>query len=190
MSLIDLIGSSIIAGAIIAAIIAMTFVLSGSTLEFKSDLNTQETTAEFTKVLQWDFAKIGTGVSTGPKVLFATSDSLGFRGDIDNNGTLDTVIYRKGAPGDLAETPNPDDFLLFRIVSGGGTQESMAIKIGLTRFTMTYLDSTGGPTTNANNVRGMKVEALVQSEYTMPDVDYAGVYWENTIYPRNLNLTK
>ena len=190
MSLIDLIGSSIIAGAIIVAIIALTFVLSGSTIEIKNDLNTQETMSEFTKVLQWDIAKIGYGVPDEAKVLVASPDTLCFRGDIDNDGALDTVLYRKGTPDLLPETQNPNDFVLYRTVSGGGTSKTAAIKVGLVSFTMAYLDSTGGSTLVAANVRGLKFEALIQSEYTLPDADYAGVYWENTMYPRNLNLRK
>jgi hypothetical protein len=106
----DIVGPSLLAAAVIAAILGLNYLLFDSRQQFGEDVNVQEQMVEFTKVVEWDFAKIGNKDTTGVPVLIAKPDTFMFAGDMDNNGTFDTVMYFKGSPANLSWTPNPDDF--------------------------------------------------------------------------------
>jgi len=188
MTFIDIIGSTLLGATVIVAIMGLNLLLSDSSRQVGSDLNVQENTVEFTKSIQWDFAKIGYRDTTGAPILVAKQDSVVFLGDIDNSGSVDTVRYYKGLPEELTWTPNPNDFLLMKEV--GNASQTMQMNIGLTKFQLTYFDSTGGVTADPKLVRGLKIAAVVQSPYATVDSVYSGAYWENTIYPRNLNVSK
>jgi len=188
MSVIDIVGSTLLGAAVLLAIFGMNFVLSDSSQQFGADLNAQENMVEFTKAIQWDLAKIGYRDTTRAPILVARPDTLVFLGDIDNDGTVDVVKYYKGSPAMLSSTPNPNDFILYRIIVN--KTENLAMNLGLTKFQLSYVDSTGTLTLDPKLVRGVKIVAMVQSPYSAADSAYSGAYWENTIYPRNLNVNK
>ena len=188
MTLMDIVGPSLLAAAVIAAIIGLNYLLFDSRQQFGEDVNVQEQMVEFTKVIEWDFAKIGHRDTTGVPILIAKPDTFMFAGDMDNNGTFDTVMYFKGSPTKLSWTPNPDDFILYKVLVN--TSDTMKMNLGLTKFDLTYLDSTGAATANPTLVRGLKVATVVESPYWSGDGVQSGAYWENTIFPRNLNVSK
>jgi len=188
MSFMELVGTTVLAGAIILAVLGMNFLVSDSSRDFGSDLIVQQTMADFTQLIQRDFAKIGYRVAAGPAILISRPDTLKFLGDIDNNGAIDTVLYFKTPPSSLTSTKNPNDFLLCRVVSPN--TRTLKMGMGLTRFDLTYIDSTGASTLNPARVRGMKISGRFESQSPRADGRYSGSYWENTIYPRNLNLAR
>ena len=188
-SIIELVGSTIIGATVIGALIGIMVLLSASTQEIAADVNAQETMSDFVKIIQWDFAKIGNRVSSGCPLLLAKADTVIFRGDIDNNGTVDTVAYVKGNPAQRGKTLNPRDFMLYRLIFKAGLPDTTKLNVGLTNFTISYFDSTGAVTTNPNFVRGLNIAASLESPYSTSDNVYSGVSWQNTIYPRNLNVS-
>jgi len=187
MTSMDLTISSIIGGAVIALIIGLNFFMSNSNTQFKAELTAQQSMADFKRLLQYDCDKIGYRDTTGRPVLTAKSDTLVFLGDVDDNGSVDRVSYFKASPAQRTRTENPNDFLVYRVVAPADTTK---INVNLTRFEFTYYDSSGATTTNASNVRGIKVTAQLESANVQANGAYAGVAWENTFYPRNLNLPK
>ena len=188
MTLMDIIGPSLVAAAVIAAIIGLNYLLLDSRQQFGEDVNVQAQMVEFTKVIEWDFAKIGNKDTTGVPILIASPDTFMFAGDMDNNGTFDTVMYYKGSLEKLSWTPNPGDFILYKVLEN--TSDTMKMNLGLTKFDLTYLDSTGTPTVNPSLVRGLKVAMMVESPNWNGDGAHSGAYWENTIFPRNLNFKR
>src|SRR5438094_706771 len=130
MSWLDIIGSTLLAGAVILAVIGLNFLFTDSTRNFGSDLSTQENMVGLTERIQWDFAKIGYRVTNGKRILVSKSDTLMFAGDMDNNGTVDTVKYFKGSTSTRSNTHNPKDFLLYRV----SKTDTMKLNEGLTRF--------------------------------------------------------
>ncbi|MBM2840127.1 MAG: hypothetical protein HW412_655 [Bacteroidetes bacterium] len=188
-SIIDLVGSTIIGATVIGVLIAIMFLLSASSQEITAEVNVQETMADFVKTVQWDFAKIGNRVSSGSGLLVASADMVIFRGDIDNNGTIDTVAYLKGKPAQRTGTPNPRDFMLYRLIYKAGRPDTTRMGMGLTNFTLSYFDSTGAVTSNPSLVRGLNIAASLESPYSTTDNQYPGVAWQSTIYPRNLNVS-
>ncbi len=188
MALFDIIGSTLLAAAVIVAILAMNVFLYDSSAEIGADVNAQENMTQFTKSIQWDFSKIGNRDPSRNSVLVAKADTFMFRGDLDNNGSLDTVKYFKGPVSRLSSTPNPRDFILYRVTYR--PLDTLKIYAGLTMFALTYYDSTGASTLIPQKVRGFKVTARMESPFSNSDSASTGVAWEDMIFPRNLNLTK
>ncbi len=187
-SLLEIVGTTFIAGALILVVLGLNFLFADSSQDFGSDLSAQQSMADFTRTIQSDFAKIGCRVPSGPVILVARPDSLTFRGDIDNNGIVDTVQYYKAPVSSLSSTENPNDFLLYRLTRPN--MHTIRMNPGLTRFDLTYIDSTGASTLVPARVRGVKISGRIESPSPRTDGQYSGSYWENTIYPRNLNLTR
>ncbi|MBI4535304.1 MAG: hypothetical protein HY708_03435 [Ignavibacteriae bacterium] len=187
MTLTDLTGSTILGIAVIAAILGLNFFLADSAQKFTSDLTTQQTAVDFTRTLQWDMDKIGYRDTTGHPVLVAKTDTLMFLGDVDDSDTIRTVKYFLDSNPARTSTSNPSDFLLYRIILPSDTTK---LNVGLTKFQLTYFDSTGNTTTNPQIVRGIRVRAQIEGPDVQIDSTYSGLYWENTFYPRNINLPR
>jgi hypothetical protein len=187
MTTMDLTISSIIGGVVIALIVGLNFFMSNSNTQFKTELTVQQSMADFKRLLQYDFDRIGYRDTTGTPVLTAKSDTLVFLGDVDDNGSVNRVSYFKASAAQRTGTANPNDFLVYRIVAPTDTTR---INVNLTNFQFTYYDSTGATTTNASKVRGIKITAQLESANVQVNDAYAGVAWENMFYPRNLNIPK
>jgi hypothetical protein len=186
--MLDLVGSTILAAAVILAIIGLNFLLSDASQQFQTDLTVQENMVEFTRAIEWDFAKIGYRDTTKAPVLKAKKDTISFLADIHNTGVINRVTYFRG-PAET-RTPNPNDFVLYRVISKPSGNDTLKLNMGLTRFEMTYFDSTGAVTTVPQNVKGFKVEARLEAPRADKDTVFAGVYWEKRFQPRNLNLPR
>jgi hypothetical protein len=140
--------------------------------------------SEFTNIVNFDFSKIGYRDTTGTPVLTAKSDTLVFLSDIDNNATVDTIKYVKGSPAAWTRTPNPNDFLVYRIKVPSDTTR---LNVSFTNFAFTYFDSAGSATVNPAQVRGFTLSSTLEGQSQNADGSYSGVAWSNTYYPRNLN---
>lgn len=187
MSIWEITWSSFIGATIIAAGMGLQIYLSGSSQQMTSNLITQRNMADFHKIIQNDFGKIGYRDTTGCPVLVSTSDTLKFLSDIDDNSTIDTVLYYRGSTTERLKTENPDDFLLYRVILHTDT---IRFNIGLTNFSFTYYDSIRGVTSNPALVRGFTINARLESANKNQDSTRSGVAWSTTFYPRNLNTPK
>lgn len=183
--LIDVIGSLIFAGLIILAINTGTADLNEATYEHTYSLNVQTNSTSLARMVEYDFVKIGYR-SPSPAILSMDSTGITFTSDLLNNGVVKTVQYSIGSPTDsnVAGTRNPRDFLLFRSVTGENT---LRLSSGLVDFKLTYYDSSGAMTATASEVKSIRVQMKLESiEPVDTDTLYPGVFWEKTIYPRNL----
>jgi hypothetical protein len=186
--MMDLIGSTFLAAAVILAILGLNFLLSDASQQFQTDLSVQESVVELTRAIEWDFAKVGYRDTTKAPILVAKKDTISFLADIHNSGTIKRVTYFRG-PKEV-RTPNPNDFIVYRVIATPQGNDTLKLNIGLTKFEMTYFDSTGGVTTIPQNVRGFKVDARLEAPRADTDGIFAGVFWEKRFYPRNLNLQR
>jgi len=199
MNFIDLVGSTILAAAVIAAILGLNFLLADTSREVTTDLSVQENMVDFSRMIQHDFSKIGQGDTLSAPVLVALKNRITFIGDIKNQNRSDTVTYVRGDSTMLTYTPNPRDFPLFKIIRKKSATyvkpDTIRMSLGLTKFELSYFDTSGALTTDPKKVKGLKV--AVRSENAFPghpedtkQVLFTGADWDATIYPRNLNVPK
>src|SRR2546425_7907376 len=118
--LIDIIGAAIIAGIIILAIFGLNVNLSQANYNKLFTLTTQTNTVVLAQMMEYDMVKIGYHVPNPgtSAVLGAKPDSIVFKGDLNNSGTVNTVKYYTGSTSTLAFTRNPRDKMIYRVQDG------------------------------------------------------------------------
>ena len=185
---LDLLGSYIIAGAIILMVGRLNvYVLNSSNENLQANLEQLKLTAS-SEIIDYDFYKIGYKI-TGDKIVLADSDKIKFYSDINNDGTGDTLYYYYGDVSELLSTKNPSDKLLYRIFNNGTPFSSNII----TDFKISYFDSLNTQISYAslsnqssrNDIRTIQIYLKVESAEPV-DTVYQAVEWQKKITPKNL----
>ncbi len=177
---IGIVTSFIIGGLLLLSILQLnTRVLensSQSTLNLMAK-NNVETVSE---ILSHDLRKVGYGTSGGA-ISTANTQRFAFVADIDNDGAIDNLIWEYDTTAAIAETENPHDHPLYRIVNS----DTSVLKTATTSFTFTYYDSLDAVTTTPGDVRHLKIEVACESPAPYGN-DYPESTWERRFSPVNL----
>lgn len=190
-TILDTVGSTIMAGLIILAVLNMNVSLSEAGGDTNVKVITQSNLTAISDGIKYDFYKIGFRAS--PAIIFADTSAIVFRADLRMDGVPDTVHYWISAP--LSGSGyNPDMRILYRSVNGS---TPTGASLGQTSFDLHYFDSTGtqipipaGGTSNLSvlsQIKSMQISLMVQSpNVMMSDTTYAGAYWVEHVSPKNL----
>jgi hypothetical protein len=196
--MLDLIGSVVLAGFVILMGLRMNANLANSGGSYKADVVVQENLVSLVESIEYDFRKMGYGVSDPTKVILrADSNAITFRGDIDDNGVVDTVEWYLG--GLVGSTPNPSDRILYRRIhptSSGGTSLAGALP-GVTVFNLKYLNHESLPPTGLGQIWIVETTLRVESPWRVQNrsIDeqeyglwaYSAAFWRQTrLASRNL----
>jgi hypothetical protein len=183
----DILGSMIIGGMILVMVLGFNAnIIEGAGMQtMKTTVQGNMTT--LSNVLEYDFRKMGYRVlSSDSAITYADTTMIVFKGDFDNNGSVDKMSYflnNAKAPG----TTNPRAKVLYREINGSS---SSSINVGITRFRFTYYNSLGNQiagnvVANPKTIRTIKVSVNMETREPY-DTSYSGVYWERFIKPNNL----
>lgn len=187
--LLDLVGSMIIGSLVFLMIFKINGQMSSSSYENNEYTQTQKSSVFLHQIMLDDFMKIGYRAKTDP-ISTAQQNQIKFKYDINNDSTKDSVYYYIGATSDLASTPNPNDFFLYRKVNNATSQVTAVV----TNFTLTYLDSTGTAiaysnlTTQSqrNKIKSISVYYKMQNSFSMGST-FNEIEWRKTFRPKNIN---
>lgn len=186
--LYDILGSIIIGGMILVMVLGFNAnIIEGAGMQtFKTTVQGHMTTVS--NILEYDFRKLGFGVAyqQDSSITYADSTRIVFRGDFDNNGTIDRMTYFFNAAAS-AGVANPRARVLYRTLNNGAAQ---SMNLGITRFRFDYYDAagtkfTGNVVGNPKLIKSLKMTINIESKEPY-DTLYAGVCWERTFKPRNL----
>jgi hypothetical protein len=190
-TMFDYIGSIIIFAVLAITVARVQMNINSTVAQNSFSVITQQNSVGIARQVEHDFLKIGYHVS-GQKIFYADTAKIVFKGDLQNVGTPDSVIYAAGTTSQAASTQNPRDFPLFRTVNGSIIQQNW----GLTSLYITYFDSNSAvitppvlTTARCNLIRGIDVRLRVESPapvYTYYDTTWSSVAWEKLLLPRNL----
>lgn len=185
-TMLDIIGSFIIGGMVLVAVITLNIDISNNAARMTYDLVVQENMVELTREVEYDFYKIGYRVPSDTAITSADSTDITFLADIDDDGTVESVRYYLGSPDELTSTPNTEDRLLYRVVNSETPKSS---NMGVTAFGLKYYDESGNETSDLGDIQAIKVSLDVESPFPYSDttfVAYAGQHWEEYIVPMNI----
>ena len=126
-------------------VMAMKLTLYTSSTHQQStyDLNAIQNCVELCSILEDDFQKIWYGSTSDQPVRMADSSKIKFYADIDYNGSPDSVIYYLDSMQAAYARSNANHKLIFRQVN---TEPAVAMNLGVTRFKLSYYDSSGTKT--------------------------------------------
>jgi hypothetical protein len=193
-ALYDIVISVAVGGMILVMLVMFNGTIAQEGTAQTIKIMTQTNFTEVTRDLEYYLRKMGYGVSAiDSSILTADSNKIKFKGDFDNNGTVDTLTYYFN-PALASGKPNTNTHILFTTLNKQAMQN---INIGITRFRLSYFDATGTPYTSypvssPSKIKSFKIAMNLESTvpFSVTTEKYVklnpGVYWERTIKPKNL----
>jgi len=192
--LLDLMGSSLIAGIIFLLIFKLNVYTSNANYYSDNELKLQQNAKTLAEVINHDLRKIGYQYN-GTAIITADSTRLKFYADMNAPGTaghgvMDVVEIYLGDSTEASGTLNKRDKILYRILNDTDTLGGPTL--GLVDLRFSYMDTYGLVTNIRDSVKYVKAEFWVEPyDYTtdfgsgQPDSSQF-TYWELTINPRNI----
>ncbi len=191
--LIDIIGSSFIAGILLLLILKLNLYTQNAGISSDTELKMQQNAKTLAEILDYDLRKVGYNYD-GTAIIVADSNRIKFYADMNEPGTfgygtMDVVEYFLSDPSKAASTTNPKDIVLTRVLNE--TDILSGPSLGLVRLVFSYFDQAMAPTTYLDSIKFIKTEFWVESTEPIEvnfgtQTGYPFTYWEMTITPRNI----
>jgi hypothetical protein len=175
-TILDLIASTMVFGSLLLIILRINFAQSETVQMYQGDLLVQQNLVEITKLLEYDFKKIGyckdPSKISDPSKAIRYADSIKIRfytdfptaDDPQGDGELDSLTYYVGPASEAAATPNPRDMLLYRVENNS---VPVGVNLGVTQFELKYFDtfrdSIASPVVNCGIIQYMQITIQVEN---------------------------
>ncbi len=187
---LDIVGSIILAGMLMLSIARFNADRQAALITVSSQSSNQMYMESATSLLMFDLRKAGYRVNAGNAFLLCEPRRMVFRGDLENDGSVDTVEYVwRGA---VNYTPNPNDTLLWRFVNQPGAMSTISSNttgsdLGIVNIRFRYYTGTGAETTTPSAVRTVRVTMRVQSRYPVNN-EFEEFSTDFRVTPKNIGL--
>jgi hypothetical protein len=198
-AILDVIGSFILFGWLLLSAIRVGTANSENMQSCGGELLVQQNLVEITKLLEYDFRKIGYCKEPNrlpdptKAIILADSSSIKFLTDVDLTGSgpdgiVDSLYYYLGPPSELASTTNPRDCMLYRVVNKDAPKGA---NLGVTSFKLRYFDGQGNaiptPVTgnNLQKIQTIQISIIVENTVAAEIVEtapinqqYSSAFWQ------------
>jgi hypothetical protein len=192
--LIDIMGSSLVAGIIFMLILKLNLYSSNASYYSDNELKMQQNVKTLAEIINYDLRKIGYKYE-GTAIVTAETYRIQFYADLEAPGTaghgvMDFVEYFLGDSTEATGTENQRDKILYRVVNH--TDTSGGPTLGLVDLKFSYLNGQGIQTAILDSIKYVKAEFWVEpyefvSDFSTSEPDSNQfTYWELTINPRNI----
>jgi hypothetical protein len=195
---LDLISSFVVFGWLLLMTLRGNTANNENYQTLKGDCLVQQNLVAFTKLLEYDFRKIGFCKEPNNipdptvAIILADTNKIKFLTDVDfgsgPDGVVDTLYYYIGPTSELSMTPNPRDRLIYRVVNH---DVAKGTALGLTTFSLKYYDDQGiqipTPVSAANlsQIQIIQISICIENVYagaiseTAPlNTQYASAFWQ------------
>ncbi len=162
---LDIIGSILIAGCVILIGLRLTLTANGTGTASTATATVLEQMAATQAAVEADIKNIGFGLPD-PSLALAIADSnrIRFRADMDQDGDIDSVEWYLGKT--LSAVTDRTLRILCRRYNG---RTDTVTALGVSRFSLSYLDRTGQPTNVKASVALIEVTLGLSSLYKVAD---------------------
>lgn len=191
--LLDLLGSSFIAGIFLLLVLKLNLFTSNASYASDNELKLQQNAKTLAEILDYDLRKIGYK-NGGTSIITAEKDRIKFVGDLQRPGEtgfgiIDTVEYFTLDSTYSTGTSNLDDIVLVRVLNS--VDSIRGASLGLAKINFSYLDSMSTPTNNLSKIKYIRTEFWIEpseavNNFITNTPDSTFTYWEFTINPRNI----
>jgi hypothetical protein len=181
--ILDLLGSSIIAGILMLNLAQINGSAVENTYMGTGELIAQQNLSTIVQVLENDFRRIGYCADWQkipiPTQAIISADSCGIKylTDVDSDGDVDSMYYYLGPTSELLNTPNPRDKLLYRVVNN---EVPVAVNLGVTQFNLIYFDVLGNlidfPVDIPGEIYTMQIDLTVE-DVSAYNEQYSSAFW-------------
>src|SRR5690242_16550239 len=142
-TILDLIASTMVFGSLLVIVLRINMGTAENMQMYRGDLLVQQNLVEITKLLEYDFRKIGyckdpTKIPDPSQAIrYADSIKIKFYTDFPTSsdpkgdGNLDSLTYYVGPKSEASATPNPNDMLLYRVENNA---TPVGVNLGVTQF--------------------------------------------------------
>ena len=197
-TLLDLISSVVIGGLLLLILFRLNDAAVENNFVYGGEAIAQSNLVEVVQLVEHDFRKIGYCKDwdkipdPSKSIKMATQNEIEFLTDEDNDGEIDIIKYYLGTTDELANTPNPNDKMLYRVVNGATPRGA---NLGVTQFDLFYFDAEGNqltfPITVPSAIYTMQINIKVEDVYGYDRKDsqenYASAFWRQVrLASRNL----
>jgi hypothetical protein len=163
-------------GSLLLMILRINATQAETIQMYQGDLLVQQNLVEVTKLLEYDFKKIGycmdpTKISD-PSQAIRYADSIRIKfytdfptsSDPKGDGQLDSITYYVGPASEASATPNPNDRLFYRVQNN---ETPVGVNLGVTQFELKYFDafrdSIPSPVVNCGMIQYMQITIQVEN---------------------------
>ena len=181
-AVLDYIGSIVIGSIIVGAMLSFYSMVGETSLTQNAAAVESSNANSLTQILEYDIRQLGYRVQDSIKITRADTNQIIFRGDFDDNGTVDSMKYYLGST-KSPNSANPRAKMLYRVLNN---QTPRSVDGGVTKFRLWYYDASGSPTSQLQSIRTIKIGVSLQTTLQDDSVN-AGMYWEKMFRPMNLN---
>lgn len=191
--ILDIIAAAIIGGIMLISIFSMMGNINQANFEKTLSTNVQGNIITLARIMESDILKIGYHIKTDA-IQSADSTNIAFKSDLTNSGTIVSVQYSLGDT--VSSTRNANDRMLIRQATG---QQTINANVGMTYLQFAYFDTLGrelqcplNTKIRLDSIKAIRIKIRLESSEPVYSslsntAAYQNVYWEKTIYPRNLN---
>lgn len=174
--ILDLLSSFLIGGIILLALLGLNMQFTSKYQELKLAEITQSVSSNIGQILEHDFKKIGYGNQVDTSIVSISNNSITFKGDIDNNGTVEVISY--------SVISNDEKKFIKRTIN---YNENKSWIQPIHKFQIFGLSKNMDTTFNINNISSLLVNVeYARTDYYL-DTLSIGVQWRRMFYPKNLN---
>lgn len=190
--ILDIVLTIVIGSILFVVIFTLMGNMNQAHFEKTLTINVQTNVVTIAQIIEYDFLKIGYHTKDDA-IQYADSTTIRFKADLKNDGNVVNLQYSIGS--EVYATRNPRDFMFVRQAGGYPTINA---NVGLVSLKFTYFNTLGNIipspiTTKANldSIKAIRVKIELESvepvySYLTGDSTYQSVFWEKTIYPRNI----
>lgn len=183
--LLDIMGSMFIGGVLILTLQRVNQETVAQFYYYSSDFILQRSLIDMVEILENDLKRVG--YTANPMLIptpteairAADTSSIRFVGDVDANGTIDTIQYSISTTSALANTKNPRDRILYKRINSGS---QFIISANVTRFRFDYFNALGQsistpiPSYETGEIATIQLSVEVESPDAFEE-NYAQAYW-------------
>lgn len=172
---IDLLSSFLIGGIVLLALLGLNMQFTSKYQEIKLAEITQGVSSNIGLIVENDFNKIGYGDQIDTNIVSISPTSITFKGDLDNNGTVEKVSY--------SFISNNNGKFLKRIIN---SDENKSWLQPINLFNIYGINQSFDTTYTINEVSAILVNLEFAKNDFYQDTLSIGVQWRRMFYPKNL----
>ncbi|MEK6572068.1 MAG: hypothetical protein AABZ61_11895 [Bacteroidota bacterium] len=170
-TIVDILLSFVLGGILLVVILTANDITAENAFTLNGDVFVQQMLVSVAQIVEGEVRNMGYNVPDSVAVVMDAQDtSITFLGDLNLDGSIDTVHYYTGAVSEMTNTQNDSDRFLYRKVNSSPRN---AVGV-VTRFKMRYFTQAQAdtltppiPLTDMKSIKTVEITLEIQNPYAL-----------------------